>query len=871
MWERFRGWRRRAIEERDLDEELQVHLAIEERRLAESGQADPRGTARRTFGNLAKIREDTRDTWGWTAIEQLIEDMRFGLRILRKSPVWTTVMAATLALGIALTTAIFSVVYGVLLRPLPYPAPERLMALWTTTTNADFARGLPRINVNGPNWQEWRGQSKLFEDIALVRTVANFNVTGDGPPERLQGARTSWNLPSVLGVRPFMGRIFTEEETRRDANVALLSYAFWVRRFGRDPSILGRKIRLNGAPFEVIGVMPPEYQYPTKNFELWTPLFIPAAEMRQPFANFQYISVGRTKAGITLKQAQDEMSAIMRRITERYPQISGRGTLDVLVEPLLFSATADVRATLYILLAAVGSLLLIGCVNLGGLLIARASARSREVAVRAALGATAARLRRQMLAEVLPLSVAGAGGGILLAWILLTTLAPWLPSQMPRVETIGLNARMLAFALGLSVVIVLLAGMLPAWVAAQVHLAGTLRKDSRTVASSGKLRNGLVTAQIAVTLVLVFSCILLGRSLIALLRQDLGYSTQGVLTMHLAVTRAKHPSDLEVADYYRRLVARIRTIPGVLEAGVVNRLPLSGTAQINPAEFENRPNAETSSLDTRVATPGYFSAMGIPLIRGRIYSDEDKTPVGVIDEQLARRVFGNEDPIGKRFRFGFGTDASPWAEIVGVVGHVRHDGLDTDPRSQVYWPQTYRGQDRGALVVRTTGHPESFTSAIVEQIHNEDPDQPVYDIRSMQDWVDRNLQARNLMTTLVAVFAGASVLLACLGLYGTVSYAVGLRFREFGLRIALGAQPGKVRGLVLGYAGRLAIAGSAAGLVLVWPAGRALQSLLYGVGKYDLTALVAAPILLLAVALLAGLVPACRAARADPAITLRSE
>ena len=871
MWKRFQWWRRRANEESDLDEELQAHLAIEERRLAESGQAYPSAAARRTFGSLAKIREDTREAWGWISIERFFEDMRFGLRILRKSPIWTFVMAATLALGIGLTTAIFSVVYGVLLRPLPYPDPERLMALWSTTTNTEFARGLPRINVNGPNWQDWRAQSKSFDDIALVRPIANFNLTGEGPPERLRGARTSWNLPSVLGVRPLMGRVFTEEETLRDANVAILSYAFWVRRFGRDLNILGRKIRLNGGPYEVIGVMPPEYQYPTKDFELWTPLFIPADEMRQRFANFQYISVGRMRAGITREQAQSEMSAIMHRIAEGYPQISGRGRLDVLVEPLLFSTTVDVRATLYVLFAAVGSLLLIGCVNLGGLLVARASARAREVAVRAALGATAARLRRQMLAEVLPLSVAGGIGGVLFAWLLLTVLSPWLPSQMPRVETVGLNAPVLAFALGLSVAVVLLAGMLPARLAAQVCLAGALQKAARTVAGGGRLRNGLVTAQIAATLVLLFGCGLLGRSLMALLKQDLGYATQGVLTMHLAVTRAKHPSDLEVADYYRRLVARIRTIPGVLEAGVVNRLPLSGVAQINPAEFEGKPDAGTSSLDTRVATPGYFAAMGIPLVRGRIYSDEDKAPVGVIDEQLARRVFGDEDPIGKRFRFGLGSDASPWAEIVGVVGHVRHDGLETDPRSQVYWPQTYRGQDRGALVVRTSGHPESFTSAILEQIHNEDPDQPVYDVRSMQEWVDRNLQSRNLLTTLVVLFGGASILLACLGLYGTISYGVGLRVREFGLRMALGAQPGDVRKLVIGHAARLTISGSAIGLVLVWPVGRALRSLLYGVRNYDPITLLAAPILLLVVALLAAAGPTRRAGRADPATALRSE
>jgi predicted permease len=440
---------------------------------------------------------------------------------------------------------------------------------------------------------------------------------------------------------------------------------------------------------------------------------------------------------------------------------------------------------------------------------------------------------------------------------------------MPRVETIGLNFPVLAFALALSVLVVLLAGTLPARLAGRLGLAGTLQKDSRTVASGGKIRNVLVASQIAITLVLVFGCGLLGRSLMELLKQDLGYSTEGVLTMHLAVTRAKHPSDLEVADYYRRLVARIKTIPGVLEVGVVNRLPLSGIAQINPVEFESRPDLGALSTDTRLATPGYFGAMGIPVLRGRIFSDEDKTPTGVIDEQLARRVFGKDDPLGKRFRFAF--DGVEWAEIVGVVGHVRNDGLETDPRSQVYWPQTYRGQDRAALVVRTGGHPESFTSAVVEQIHNEDPDQPVYDVRSMQEWVDRNLQSRNLMTALVTVFGGAALFLACLGLYGVVSFGARLRWREFGIRVALGARPHDVRKLVLAHAGRLAIGGSTIGLVLAWPAGRALQSLLYGVGSADAVALMAAPCLLLVVALLSGLGPARKAGRVDPAVTLRGD
>lgn len=872
MWRRIASWLRRDQEERELDEELKAHLEIDGRQRAESGEDsdEAKSAALRAFGNLAQIREEARESWGWAQVERFIEDMRYGLRMLRKTPGWTAILCATLAFGIGLTTAIFSVVYGVLLLPLPYPEPQQLMALWTTTTYVDMAKGQAHINVNGANWQDWRAQSKTFEDIALIRTVANFNLTGDGPPERVQGARTSWNLPTILGVRPFMGRVFTEEETRRDANVAILSYAFWERRFGKDPTVLGRKIQLNGGPYEIIGVMPPEYQYPTKDFELWTPLFLPANELQQRF-NFGYVSVGRLKAGVSMEQAQAEMSAIMRHMADQLPQYQGMSRFSVLVEPLLTSTVGNMRATLYVLFAAVGCLLLIGCVNLGSLLIARASARAREIAVRAALGATAARLRRQMLAEVLPLSFVGTSGGILLAWFLLTLFARWLPAQMPRVETIGLNIPVRAFALLLSVLVVLVAGTIPARLAGRVGLAGTLQKDSRAVASGGNIRSVLVVGQIAVTLVLVFGCGLLGRSLMELLKQDLGYSTQGVLTMHLTVTRAKHPTDLEVADYYRRMVARIKTIPGVLEAGLVNRLPLDGGTQTNPAQFENKPDAPTGSLDTRAATPGYFAAMGIPLLRGRIYSDDDKTPVGVIDDQLAKRVFGEENPIGKRFRFGLGDDALPWAEIVGVVGHVRHDGLDTDPRSQAYWPQTYRGQDRAALVVRTGGHPESFTSAVLEQIHEEDPDQPVYDVRSMQEWVDRNLQSRNLMTAIVGAFGGASLLLACLGLYGVVSFAARLRRREFGIRLALGAQPQDVRKLVLTYAGKLAIVGSTAGLVLAWPAGRALQSLLYGVGSADALALLVAVCLLLAVALLSGLGPARKAGRIDPAVMLRRD
>jgi predicted permease len=512
--------------------------------------------------------------------------------------------------------------------------------------------------------------------------------------------------------------------------------------------------------------------------------------------------------------------------------------------------------------------------NLAVLLIARASARAREMAVRVALGATSGRLRRQLLAEVIPLSVAGIAGGLLLAWWLLKALLPYLPANTPRVATIGLHGPVVSFAVGASLLVVLLASLLPGRIAARGNPAGTLQQSSRAVAGGGQARNLLVVAQIAVTIILLFGGLLFARSLSALLRVNPGFSSQGVLTMHLAVTRAKYREDIQVADYYRRLVDRVKSVPGVTAAGIVNRLPLSGIAQTGGVEFEGRTGSYDS--DWRSATPGYFEAIGIPLRRGRQFTVHDReasATVGLIDERLARRVFGSEDPVGKRFRRALPGLAKqdPWSEIVGVVGHVLNDSLEKDVRPQVYWPETQRTQDRGALVVRTVGHPESYSPAVLDQIRKEDSQQPVYDVRSMEEWLNRTVQSRTLLTGTVALFSVASLLLACLGLYGVVSYTANLRLREFGIRMALGADTGHVRFLVLRHAGKLALCGSAIGLALSWPVGRALQSLLFSVTSGDTVSWILALALLILVAMLAGFGPASKAARADPAVTLRAE
>jgi predicted permease len=874
---KFPLWRRRREEE--LEEEIQSHLQMAIRDRMERGESAEEAelAARREFGNVGLIKETTRGMWGWAEARLLFDDMRYGLRMLRKTPGWTTVMCAVLALGIGLTTAIFSLTYGILLRALPYHDPERIVALYLTNTVA-AAAGFPRFNVNAVNWIEWREQSRLFEDIALARVATNFNLTGDGPPERVLGARASWNLPRTLGVQPLLGRAFTEEETLRDAKIVVLSHGFWDRRFARDPAVVGRKILLNDESFEVIGVMPPEFRYPTRDFDLLAPLFIQPDEIRT-WGHFYYRAVGRLKPGVSARQAQAEMSAITERLAEQRPRGPGAGKDGAWVESLLDSYVGQFRTTLYILLASVGCLLLICLINLGGLLIVRANARTREFAVRAALGASAARLRRQTLAETLPLSSAGAVSGALLAWILLNVLVKRLPPQLPGLETIGLHAPALAFALAISVLVTLIAGMLPARLASRARLAETMRQDSRTVAGGGAIRNALVAAQIAVTLALVFAGGLLTASLVAVMQVNPGFSPQNALTINLPTSRAKYTTEPQVADYYHRLAARVKTIPGVIEAGVASRLPFSGGYPSGPVVFEGKPDG-TANGEFCSVTPGYFSAMGIPLIRGRDFSEHDKegaAPVAIIDEQLARKVFGNEDPLGKRIRFAVITDRTPWIEIVGVVGHIRSVSLETDPRLQVYWPkaqlrsETQRTLESGTLVVRTVGRPESFTSAVVEQIQRENPDQPVYDVRSMQDRLDQSLQSRNVMTGMVALFGVSALLLACLGLYGVVSYGAGLRLREFAIRAALGAQANDIRRIVLTHALRLWIFGSVIGLVLAWMAGRAVKTQLYGVGSADAVTLAIAPALLLVTSLLAGLGPARRAGRVDPAVTLRSE
>lgn len=795
-------------------------------------------------------------------------DLRFAFRQLFKNLGFAAVAVLTLALGIGANTAIFSVVYAVVLCPLPFPDSERLVAIWTQTPQVD------RLPMAAADHRDLKSQSTVFEDIALLSRVANYNLTGDGEPERLLASRIAANLFPLLRVKPALGRSFVEEENQpgRD-RVVILSHGLWQRRYSGDPNIIGKTIRLDYLPHAVIGVMSSEFQYPTHDIQIWTPLTINPTDF-QTRTGYGHLAVARLKPGITLEQAQTEADFIATRLAQRFPEANKDVRFRV---TLLRRDLAGVaQRPLMVLLGAALGLLLIGCCNLTNLLLGRALTRTREIAVRSALGATRSRLVCQAFAELLPILALGSFGGVLAAKWGVKLLIPWLPSTLPRVEEIQVNWPVLLFSgamLVLAAVVMLLA---PVWQGRYADLAGALREDSRTSSdAAGKvtLRNLLVVGQVALTVVLLTGAGLLIRTFAALKDLNPGFRPQGVLSLQLAIPRNKYGQDEQVAAFCQRILENVRTLTGVDSAGMGNRLPLGGPSGLSSVYFE-RTNLEPGTLeatDETTVTPGYFQAMGIPLLRGRSFTEQDTTNaplVAVVDERVARLAWAGENPIGKRVR---SSPKSPWAEVVGVVGHIRHDQLEIDERLQIYWNYHQRARDRMALVVRTSGDPRPLRDAILGAIKAVDPDQPTYAVRTMTDVLDQALSLRWFNAIIVSVFAGASLLLAMMGIYGVIAWTVKQRTREIGVRMALGAQRSAVLVLVLRSGLKLAGAGTALGLIAAVLLTRLLRGLLFGVAPGDPLTFVAVPLLLVAVAMLACWLPARRAARVDPTEALRHE
>ena len=874
---RLRALVRADAVDRDLADEMREHLdRLVAEHVARGMTLDAaRAAAAREFGPVTQLVEQSRDARGVMWIVNALQDCRYGVRLMRRSPGFAAAALLTIALGIGATTAMFSVVYGVLLRALPYGEPDRLVNLWSSAPS----RGLPRAFVGMANVYDWKARNHVFEDIAALRAVANFNLSGQGAdPERLFGSRISANLMPVLRVAPVLGRGFTEDEDEiGHEGEAILSDGLWRRRFGANPAIVGQSISLSGVPHTVVGVMGPDFAFPSREYQIWTPLTFDPNELinRQ---NYSYLAVARLKPGVTIDQARAEMDVIAAQIALEHPkENTGIGTV---VAPMHDDTVAAVRTPLYVLLAAVLAMLLIGCANLANLVLARALVRQRELAVRAALGASRGRLVTQSIAELLPMLAAGGALGVIAAAWAVGAAGPLLPADLPRAETIAVQLPVLAFAAAMLAAITVFVGAWPALEAARGGLAAATADASRGATGGGRrtrTRDLLVVLQIAATLWLAVDAILLTRSFAALRGVNPGFNPERVYSLHLAIPRTKYRTDRDVAEFCRRVLERVQALPDVVAAGMVNRLPLAGGAQTAGIEFEGvDPGLMTPGVgvqaDLRPVTPDYFRTLQIPLVRGRSFNeadDDEAPPVGIIDEHLANTIFRGADPIGRRFRPPIPNQ--PWRTIVGVVGHIRHDRLDEDGRPQVYWSYKQFTQDREALVVRTRTDSAALAMSVAAAIRSVDPEQPIYDARTLEAVVDRSLAQRWLQTALLGAFASMALLLASVGVYGVIAFAVGQRRREFGIRLALGARRGEIVALVVRRGMLLFAVGAAVGLLAAAATGRALATLLYNVRSFDLLSVSIATLVLFVVALAACGLPARRAAQVDPSLALRAE
>ena len=814
----------------------------------------------------------------------LARDLRYGLRLLARSPSFTAIALLTLTLGIGATTAIFSVVDAVLLRALPYRDPRRLVAVFEDNSKVGFPRDTPAPG----NYADWKAQTRIFEDVAAASQYGRFHTfnlageTGAGAsePERLEGANVTRNLFSVLGVAPALGRVFLPEEDQPGGpHVVLINHALWKRRFAADPGIVGRAILLNGAKYTVVGVMPANFSYPSAGIDLWTPQAFTAQQLRERGAHYLEV-VARLRPGVTLAQANADLEVLRRRLAREYPDTNA-GIQRFFAEPLQDSYTYGARTGLIVLMAAVGFILLIVCANIANLLLARATGRQREIAVRTALGAARGRIVRQILTESLVLAAGGGLLGILLASWCLNFLKNLIPADLSRTVALSLDPGVLAFTLAICFASSLLFGMAPALQVSRIDLNSVLKDGGRgsTGLRRGSLRNLLVIGEVALSLMLLVGSGLLLESFARLRGIDPGFRAGHVLTARVDAPVTRYGDFTKRTTFFARVLERVRALPGVESAGFTSALPLTwdgGTGGFIPEGAVVRPDVAWDA-NNRVVSPGYFEAMGIPLRRGRLFRDADgpdAPPVAIINEAMARKFWPNQDPLGKRFKFENGSDNTPWLRIVGIVGDVRQMRLDEPPRQEMYFPY-WQAKDNWMvprdLAIRTAGDPLSLAGAVRQAVWSIDRDQPVSNVMTLDALLDKEVAQRRVQASLLAGFAALALILACIGIYGVLSYLVAQRTQEIGVRVALGASAADVFRTVAGQGMTLAAFGMAAGLAGALALSRLLGSLLFGVGAVDPAAYIAAVVLFGAVALAACYFPARRAADVDPLTALRYE
>ena len=866
--------RRRA--EQELEEEVRTHLELETQENVESGMSpeEARSAALRAFGNVALAKEDSRAMWGFRSLETLWQDVRFGLRMLVKSPGFTIVAVLALALGIGANSAIFSVVNAVLLRPLPYEDPDRLVMVWEDNTKLGFPRDTPAP----ANFIDWRDQNQVFEGMAAFADES-FNLTGVSEPERINGQRVSANLFQLLGVAPRLGRefLFEEDQPRRE-RVVIISDRLWHRRFGADKNIIGKTLTLNGESFTVVGVMPANFQFPSREDELWVPIAFDSTEASRRGSHYLQV-IARTKPGITLEQAQAEMSTIAARLQKQYPETNK--SVGAAVTPLHEQLVGDIRPALLILLGAVGFVLLIACANVANLLLARAAVRQKEITIRAALGARRLRLMRQFLTESGLLAALGGLVGLLLAVWGVNLLTVFIPDDISQAKGITIDVKVLVFTLIVSLLTGLIFGLAPALQASKLNLNETLKEGGRSSAvgaRGNRIRSLLVISEVALALVLLIGAGLLINSFLRLRTIDPGFQSDKLLTMRINLPELKYPDRTRRAAFYTELLHRVEALPGVRSAAVTTALPLTFKGNSNGITIEGRPEPapdERPIVITRVISPDYFHAMSIPLLQGRSLGEQDKEDSAgavIISETMARRFWPGEDPIGKRIKMGWSDSSNPWLSVVGVVKDVRQFELNADPKPQIYLPYTQAGLFAPRdLVIRTTTEPLSLTAAVRNTVWEIDKDQPVSDIRTMEQILSESVSRDRFSMLLLGIFAIVALVLASVGIYGVMSYAITQRTHEIGIRMALGAQTGDVLKLAVGQGLKLVLTGVAIGLVAALLLTRVMSSLLFGVSATDPTTFVIISLVLISVAVLACYIPARRATKVNPMIALRYE
>jgi putative ABC transport system permease protein len=804
---------------------------------------------------------------------RFLQDLKYGLRVMLKSPGFTFAAVLALAIGIGVNTVIFGIVNGVLLRPLPYQDSARLMSV-TQINPTESSEPFP---VSAPNFVDWKKQTQSFEQLAAYRSgsAGSYNLTGaGGEPERLRGVAVSANLFSTLGINPLRGSMFQPEHDQ-NGNVVMLSTDLWQRRFSSDPNMVGKTITLNGQGYTVVGVMPASFDFPvqTEKVELWVPMVLSAADLAEDMRGLHRLSVvARLKPGISAEQAQSEMTTISRRLGEQYPEANANITSRVI--PMLDEVVGNVRPALFILLAAVGCVLLIACANVANLLLARATARGKEIAIRVALGAGRLRIIRQLLTESVLLALTGGVLGLLFALGANYVLFYLHPASLPRLQEVTIDVRVLGFTFLVSLVTGILFGIAPALQASKGDLNETLKQESGKTSAGihkSRIRNVLVVSEVAMALLLLISAGLLIKSFLNLQRIAPGFNPHNVLTARIPLPANKYSEPPQARAFYQQLLERLKGLPGVEHAGVTTSIPLTGWNSIFSFEIPGRPApppGQVPEAEFIAISPGYINAMSIPLLRGRLLTESDsKTSPSVvlINETMARRHWPNEEAVGKQVKVG------PFVrEIVGVVSDVKQDGLNVPSREQIY-ASIYQVPSPASkiLVVRSTSDPRNLIGAVRKEVLAVDHDQPMANIRTMDEVFAESISKPRLYMILLSVFAGVALALAGIGIYSVLAYSVSQRTQEIGIRMALGARPRDVLRLVVGHGMLLTAIGIVIGLVGAFFMSQAMASMIEGISSRDVMIFGGTPFVLAIVSLLACFIPARRAARLSPIIALR--